>query len=103
GGRVGDEKRDVEGLYTYTVLFNTARKDSPGSRPPEVGFDLLSQPRAMCFHLSGGYLFHTVRSNEIKISSESIEMAVGRFRESQALEQIGRESAADVQMAKITK
>jgi hypothetical protein len=77
------EKPDADGLFTYVVLLNVEHKESPGSFPPQVAFDLARAPRAVCFHLAGGYLEHSVTSNVVRVPTGTIVDAVTRFRESQ--------------------
>jgi hypothetical protein len=80
---LASEKPGTDGRFTYVVLLNVERKESPGSFPPQVAFDLAAAPHAVCFHLAGGYLEHSVTSNVVRVPTEAIVDAVRRFRESQ--------------------
>ena len=77
------ETPNFSGLFTYVVLLNVERKESPGSFPPQVAFDLATAPRAICLQLSGGYLGHSVTSNVVRVSTGTLADAVTRFRNSQ--------------------
>jgi hypothetical protein len=76
------ETPNLNGLFTYVVLLNVERKDSPASIPPQVAFDLAVAPRAVCLHLEGGYLGHSITSNVVQVSTGTIVEAVARFRNS---------------------
>jgi len=76
------EKPGADGRFTYVVLLNVERKESPRSFPPQVAFDLATAPHAVCLHLAGGYLEHSVTSNVVRVLTETIVDAVTRFRES---------------------
>jgi hypothetical protein len=76
------ETPNFNGLFTYVVLLNVERKESPASFPPQVAFDLATAPRAVCLHLEGGYLGHSVTSNVVRVSTGTIVDAVTRFRNS---------------------
>jgi len=84
-GSLTDERPSAEGLFTYTILLNIERKESLGSVPPQVAFDLVTTPRAVCFHLAGGYFLHSVTSNVVQVSSGSIAQAVARYRDSRGV------------------
>jgi hypothetical protein len=66
----------AHGLYRYTILLNIARKESSRSVPPQIGFDLATGQSDVCISLSGGYLFHTVTSNVVKVDAKMIRDAV---------------------------
>jgi len=76
------ETPNFNGLFTYVVLLNVERKESPTSVPPQVAFDLAAAPRAVCLHLEGGYLGHSITSNVVRVSTGTFVGAVARFRNS---------------------
>jgi hypothetical protein len=76
------ETPNFNGLFTYVVLVNVERKESPASVPPQVAFDLAAAPRAVCLRLEGGYLGHSITSNVVRVSTGTFVEAVARFRNS---------------------
>ena len=72
------ELRNSASLYTYHLILNVALPASPLSRPPEIGFDLVSSPEDVCIQVRGGYIGFTMRSNVLRIPSQAIGDAVSR-------------------------
>jgi hypothetical protein len=58
---------DASGAYTYFVLVEVARRASPSSKPPQIGFDLAANPRSVCIKLAGGYIGESISSNTVRV------------------------------------
>jgi hypothetical protein len=70
---------DSSGTYTYVVLLEVTRRGSPNSRPPEVGFDLLTAPRTVCIKLQGGYIGMFASSNMVQVPAGRISEALALY------------------------
>jgi hypothetical protein len=69
-----DSHAETAPRLKYYVFMEVARKESPDSRPPQVGFDFRVKAADVCFYLSGGNEIagRTFKSNVVKIPAEAI-------------------------------
>lgn len=59
-------------LHTFQFLMSPSRRASPQSQPPQIGFDLTTNPEDVCFDLTGGYMWWSVSSNVIRVQCSDI-------------------------------
>jgi len=82
----------MQGILTYTIFLNAARKESPLSKPPQIAFDLSTGSRDVCVSLAGGYLFHSITSNVVTVPAAMIRDAITKAMIPQTGQMLSRPS-----------
>jgi len=69
---LADARKETQ-VRQFLFFIDVTRKSSPGSIPPEPGFDLSVNPKDICFYVTARSLITTYKSNVERIPKAVIE------------------------------